>query len=65
VEIISQEDMNDFHLLMASRNDKNVSFAQYLKNVVDTKIAYLEKKQRDGYSKHPVKSGEFDDLENE
>ncbi|KOR33308.1 hypothetical protein TI05_01795 [Achromatium sp. WMS3] len=32
VEIVSQEDINDFQLLMATRAEQSVSFSEYLKN---------------------------------
>lgn len=32
VEIISQEDIEDFQLLAATRHEKSISFAEYLKN---------------------------------
>lgn len=65
VEIISQEDINDLCLQIATKSEKTVSFAEYLTKLAATKAVNLEKKQKEGYTKHPVASGEFDDLENE
>ncbi len=32
VEILSQEDIEDYRLLAATRNEQSISFAEYLKN---------------------------------
>jgi uncharacterized protein (UPF0248 family) len=32
VEIISQEDINDLNILMATREEKSIPFSEYLKN---------------------------------
>ncbi len=32
VEILSQEDTDDYRLLAATRNEQSISFAEYLKN---------------------------------
>jgi hypothetical protein len=32
VEILSQEDTDDYRLLAATRNEPSISFAEYLKN---------------------------------
>jgi len=44
---------------------KNVQKEYVLVNIelVEAKVGGLEKKHRNGYLKHPVAPGEFDDLE--